>query len=1140
MEEPAWARPEYTPDEARQIAADRFEIQAHHAEPLPSDRDLNYLLLNETTGRRFVLKISNSGESPDVLDLQNRMLEHLTRAGFPCPGVLSGKDGGTIARLSPGSGVTFAARVLTWLPGRQLSMVRPQGPDLLRNVGNFLGAMDRALEDFSHQAQDRGLKWDLRQARQVIEGHLEYVDDGDRRELLRDLSRRLLDQLAPLRSELRLSVIHGDGNDHNILIGDPETYGHRLPDRGPGSDEEGRRAPGVGERSVSESGPGQGTPSVCGILDFGDAGRSFTVAEAAIAAAYAMLGKGDPLAAAGSLLEGYHRAMPLREAEVEALFPLMGLRLCTSVAISAHQKRREPENDYLTVSETSAWALLRELQATNLKVPHLLFREACGLEPVPAASQVIPWLQDHGHEASPVVGRISAGDDGGGGESVVPLDLSRTPLHVFDLGLASQDFPRPPGAADASAWSALIFGRMEEQGAEAGIGRYDEVRAWYTSDIFRAPLKDPEEWRTLHIGIDLFLEPGSPVMAPFDGTVHSLARNHGDLDYGPTVILEHRVPEAFDKELVFWTLYGHLGEEVLTRLTPGQRLSAGEPFATVGDFPLNGNWAPHLHFQILTDLLGWKGDFPGVALPSQRNLWTTLCPDPNLILNIPGEPADGGAASSDTPRPGRPSRRRAHARPGLPSGVPLRDPARSVKALLEARARSLGPTLSVAYRTPLKIVRGKGQYLYDHEGQQYLDCVNNVPHVGHGHPRVVEAGQAQMAVLNTNTRYLHDSLVDYAERITATLPDPLSVVYFVCSGSEANELALRMARTHTGREDVLVVEGAYHGNTSAMVDISPYKFDGPGGRGKPSWVHQTCMPDRYRGRYRAESPESVSAPGPDRESEVAEGSHPGNVGVAYMPPSELGERYADDVRSVLQALARDGGGVSAFFCESMLGCGGQIVLPDGYLARAFRHVRDYGGICVADEVQVGFGRAGTHFWAFETQGVVPDIVTLGKPMGNGHPLAAVVTTPEIAASFNNGMEYFNTFGGNPVSCAIGMAVLDVLEEEGLQENALTVGAQLLTGLRTLKDRHTVIGDVRGLGLYLGVELVEDRVARIPAPLRAARVKERLRDHRILLSTDGPHDNVLKIKPPMVFSRENAHHLLVILDGVLAEDGIRIP
>ncbi|MCZ6915563.1 MAG: aminotransferase class III-fold pyridoxal phosphate-dependent enzyme [Gemmatimonadetes bacterium] len=422
--------------------------------------------------------------------------------------------------------------------------------------------------------------------------------------------------------------------------------------------------------------------------------------------------------------------------------------------------------------------------------------------------------------------------------------------------------------------------------------------------------------------------------------------------------------------------------------------------------------------------------------------------------------------------------------------------------LRAARARYLGPSLSLSYERPLEIVRGAMQYLYDDEGREYLDAVNNVCHVGHCHPRVVKAAQEQIAVLNTNTRYLHDHIVSYAERLSGLFPDPLQVCFFVCSGSEANELALRLAHTHTGRSDWVVVEGAYHGNTTSLIDISPYKYDGPGGAGASRHVRKVVMPDVYRGPY--------------RDGDTA------------------GAAYAEHVKEALDAGGDQDRSVAAFVCESLLGCGGQIVPPPGYLAAAFDHARTAGAVCVADEVQVGFGRVGTHFWGFETQDVVPDIVTLGKPIGNGHPMGAVVTTPEIARSFDNGMEYFNTFGGNPVSCAIGLAVLDVIEDEGLQERALAVGGRLKKGLEELGARHQAIGDVRGLGLFLGVEMVSDRSSLAPAAELAGSVVEGMRDRGILLSTDGPLHNVIKIKPPLVFSADDADRLVESLDEVLEE------
>jgi 4-aminobutyrate aminotransferase-like enzyme/Ser/Thr protein kinase RdoA (MazF antagonist) len=428
----------------------------------------------------------------------------------------------------------------------------------------------------------------------------------------------------------------------------------------------------------------------------------------------------------------------------------------------------------------------------------------------------------------------------------------------------------------------------------------------------------------------------------------------------------------------------------------------------------------------------------------------------------------------------------------------------SVPSLLEHRRAHISSALSIAYREPIKMERGSDQYLYDDRGRPYLDLVNNVCHVGHCHPRVVKAGQRQMARLNTNTRYLYDELTQYAERLAATLPAPLDTCFFVNSGTEANDLALRIARTHTARQHLLVVDGAYHGHSSALIAASPYKFMGPGGSGRAEpWVHIVPMPDGYRGKHKGH-------------------------GLA------AGTAYADEVGRV---IAEAGAPIAAFMTESFQSCGGQIVPPEGYLATAFRHVRAAGGLCIADEVQTGFGRAGTHFWAFETQGVVPDIVVLGKPIGNGHPMGAVVTSRNIAASFANGMEFFSTFGGNPVSCAIGLAVLDVIRDEQLQSRALELGTRLRDGLRSLMDAHALIGDVRGVGLFLGVELVRDRATLEPAAAEATELVNRMAKRGILLSTDGPLHNVIKIKPPMVLTADDVDMTCRVFDDELGRLGL---
>jgi 4-aminobutyrate aminotransferase-like enzyme/Ser/Thr protein kinase RdoA (MazF antagonist) len=433
--------------------------------------------------------------------------------------------------------------------------------------------------------------------------------------------------------------------------------------------------------------------------------------------------------------------------------------------------------------------------------------------------------------------------------------------------------------------------------------------------------------------------------------------------------------------------------------------------------------------------------------------------------------------------------------------TPYDDRGKPISELVEHRQNCIAPSVKASYAAPLKIVRGKGQYLYDYHGRPFLDLYNNVCHVGHCHPRVVAAGQRQMAQLNTNTRYLYDELTDYAQKLCATLPQELTTCFFVNSGSEANELAVRIAQTVTGNQDMLVVEGAYHGHTQAMINISPYKFMGKGGKGRPEpWVHMVPLADGYRGIHKGQG-------------------------------QETGRAYGDEVGRIIQRMDRP---VAGFITESLLSCGGQVIPPKGYFKTAFAHVRAAGGLCITDEVQTGFGRVGSCFWAFELQEVVPDIVVMGKPIGNGHPMSAVVTRREIAERFANGMEFFATFGGNPVSCAIGQAVLEVIEEEGLQAHARRVGHHLIKGLSDLKPAHPLMGDVRGIGLFIGIELVLDHRQLTPAAQEAADLVNRLKNRGILLGTDGPFSNVIKIKPPLVMTLADADMFLRILDDELTE------
>ncbi|GAA4838178.1 aminotransferase class III-fold pyridoxal phosphate-dependent enzyme [Algivirga pacifica] len=405
---------------------------------------------------------------------------------------------------------------------------------------------------------------------------------------------------------------------------------------------------------------------------------------------------------------------------------------------------------------------------------------------------------------------------------------------------------------------------------------------------------------------------------------------------------------------------------------------------------------------------------------------------------------------------------------------------------LAYRNEHLSSILSVSYKKPIYMERAAFQYMYDRYGNTYLDAYNNIPHVGHMHPKVVEAGQRQMAQLNTNTRYLYDELPKYAEKLLSYFPKKLNKVFFVNSGSAASDLAMRLATTHTQKEQLLVMEHGYHGNTQKGIDISHYKFGNSKGQGQRPHILKATIPDTYNGPYQ------------------------NNDGTA-------GKQYAEDVIRMLQDQNAD---IAAFITEPVVGCGGQVPLAKDYLKTLYPYIRSQGGVCISDEVQTGFGRLGEVFWGYEAQEVTPDIVILGKPIANGHPMGAVVTTTEIAASFEQGVEFFSSFGGNPVSCAIAESVLEVMEEEQLQENARLTGLHYTQQLKELQQTYACIGDVRGSGLFLGAEIIDPSTGKADTEM-ASYIKNYLREKYILISTDGPYDNVIKSKPPLCFSKRDA-------------------
>jgi 4-aminobutyrate aminotransferase-like enzyme/Ser/Thr protein kinase RdoA (MazF antagonist)/murein DD-endopeptidase MepM/ murein hydrolase activator NlpD len=999
--------PRLTAATAEKVAAALFDVRGQ-ASPLPSERDQNFRL-DTPDGRAFVLKIANPAEDRAMLEAENAAMRHLSSTGI-VPAVVVTRTGDSIATHEQ-----YFVRLITVLPGRPLASVGRHTDALLTDLGRAVGRLDRALASFDHPGIHREFYWDLANAPSLIGRHLPRVAAAQMRGIIDAVVCLHQDAVAPRLPAFRRSVIHGDVNDFNVLA-DP------------------------------------GASRITGIVDFGDMVFSHTVNDAAIAMAYASLDKADPLGAAAIVAAGYHQEHPLTEAEIAALFGLMLTRLALSVCVAADQQAARPDSAYLGISQAAIARTLPLLAAVHPRLAHYRIRDACGLSPVPHTPRVVRWLVENAGEVAPITGH----------------DLKSTAVLGLDMSVGSPLISGNPADNMVEPFSRRVFAAMNRVGAAIGVGGYNEARLIYAADAYAGGPVTAER-RTVHLGIDVTMPAGSPLFAPLDGVVHGFEDATARLDYGPVIVLRHDIPG--DEPASFYTLYGHLDRGSLEGLQIGKPVKAGQPIGAIGAPPANGDWWPHAHVQIITDMLDVPCNFNGVAPASQRSTWLSISPDTNLILGIP------------------PERFAKHS---------------STTELVERRRGLFGRNVSLSYGShPIQIVRGWMQYLFDETGRTFIDAYNNVPHVGHAHPAVAEAVAAQLATLNTNTRYLHELPLDFAAQLTATMPHPLEVCFFTTSGTEANELALRLARAHTRRRDLIVIDAAYHGHSTTMIDASPYKHGGPGGEGPPDWVHVAAVPDVYRGRYRADD-------------------------------SRAGEKYAADVGELAARIQSGGRGLSAFLAETCPSVGGQILLPSGYLSAVYGLVRAAGGVCIADEVQTGFGRIGTHFWAFEAHDVTPDIVVLGKPIANGYPMGAVVTTRAIADSFDNGMEFFSTFGGSTAACAAGLATLRATIDEGLQAHGREVGNHLLNELRAVQARYELVGDVRGSGLFIGIELVKDRATRAPATQEAASVVNRMRELGVLAGTDGPHHNVIKIRGPMPLATSDADCLVAALDQALRE------
>ena len=790
------------------------------------------------------------------------------------------------------------------------------------------------------------------------------------------------------------------------------------------------------------------TPRVSGLIDMGDMCAAPRICDLAITAAYVVLDHPNPEMALSDLVKAYHETNPITCAEIDMIWPLLRMRLAKSVVNSTIMAKENPDDPYVTISQAPSWRFL-ESATMDADVLRFRLRAACGMPLNDAAARVVKWLES-------ARGRFT---------SVIGTDLIDAPMGAISVEASTT--PRDP--FDITQVEAATLGSENFGPNDIWLGYYGEPRLIYTAPAFRKGRWKASNRRTVHMGVDVFAPAGRKVCAPLSGTVAFTQNRSGSLDYGGMLILRHETPDGD----AFHTLYGHLDPDSIAHLQTGQHVEQGAVIAALGADDCNGGWAPHLHFQLALTLAGMGTDWPGVADPDDLTLWSAICPNPAALLNLP----DTKVAHQTTDK----------------------------MSVLEARQIHFGGNLKLSYTDPVMLMRGWKHHLFDEWGRPYLDAYNNVPHVGHAHPRIQAVVADQLKRMNSNTRYLHPAQAAFAEKLLSKLPPELSVCWFVNSGSEANELALRLARAATGGRAMITPDHGYHGNTTGAIDISAYKFNAPGGVGQPDWVELVDLPDDYRGAFRRDDPDRA-------------------------------EEFAGQVDAALTRIAGKGQKIAGFIAETFPSVGGQIIPPLGYLQGVYRRIRAAGGVCIADEVQTGLGRLGDHYFAFQAQGVQPDMVVLGKPIGNGHPIGVVVTTPAIADAFAKGPEFFSTFGGSTLSCRVGKTVLDIVDDEGLMQNAQYMGARLLRGLHDIADRYPIIGDVRGMGLFLGIELVRDRETRAPAPRATSYILDRMRTSRILIGREGSDNNIIKIRPPLTIDAEGVDMILDRLTMILAETG----
>ena len=970
------------------------------ATQIEGEKDDNFKV--EAKNKSYFFKIYPKKTDEKFVKFQSQLLSHLKDYKKTGNNNLTSFKK-TYATFSDNENEIRFFRMNDWICGRLWSSVNPISNSLREKLGIENAELLLKLSRTKLNYVRKDFDWDLANFLWIEK----FYKKINLKKKYQKTIKNTIENLKKKRSKfqkLRKHLIHNDLNDNNII--------------------------------VSEN---LKTPTILGLIDFGDCVRSQLINELAVTCTYGIIKSLTPLESAFHIIKGFNSKIKISEDEIDFLYDLILIRISISIVKSALNEKNNPSNKYLQVSKNDMLTIFDKWSKINRELATHFFRHACNFT---ANINEKKFYKLISQKKSSV--------------NILFKKNEINKLENLDLSVSSK------WLSNELINDIYSFEKKINQNLfSTYYGGYLETRAVYDSYDYEKLTDRGFENRTTHLGIDFWVEQKTSVHSIDDGIIKIITNDKTIKGYGGLIIIEHTI-----EDLNYYSLYGHLSDQKKSKFNIGDLVSKGEKIAEIGSPKENGGWSPHLHFQIMLTILDYENDFPGVCLQNEKEVWSSICPNPSLVLNI--KHLSKNKIDEDI--------------------------------LKKLRKKYLSANLKLSYDSPIYFVRGFNQYLYSNSGKKYLDTVNNIAHVGHQNVNIVKAAKQQIGILNTNTRYLHDEIISLSENLVSKFPKKLSKAYFVNSGSEANELAIRISNVYSNCDNYIIMQGGYHGNTNKTIEISNYKYNSIGGRGKTNNIFEIPMPDKFRGKFRGKNAEI---------------------------------KYFNEFEKIISKAKKNNKKIGAMIVEPIISCGGQIELPGKFLKKCKKILEKENILLIVDEVQTGFGRVGEKYWGFQLHDVIPDIVTLGKPMGNGHPIGAVICTNEISRRFDNGLEFFSSFGGNTVSCMIANQVIKEIDSKKLQKNAYMTGKYLINGLNELAKKFPVIGDVRGKGLFIGVELVDPNLN--PRMDKAIYLVNRMKELGVLMSNDGLDKNVIKIKPPIIFSKIDVDRLLTLLKKVLEED-----